>query len=60
MDSKNKYVERALRVEKRINGYSKGAEKLVINSIDLIQDLLTNLNKGLTHKNESEDKMKRG
>tara|TARA_B100000959_G_scaffold168513_1_gene176487 strand:+ start:1522 stop:1701 length:180 start_codon:yes stop_codon:yes gene_type:complete len=40
----NKYVERAKRVEKRINNYSLGAESLVINSINLFQDFLLDLN----------------
>ena len=39
----NKYVKRAKRVEKRINNYSQGAESLVINSINLLQDLLLDL-----------------
>ena len=43
MDSENKYVKRAKRVEKRINNYSKNAESLIINSIDLIQDFLIDL-----------------
>ena len=43
MDSENKYVKRAKRVEKRINNYSQNAESLIINSIDLIQDFLIDL-----------------
>ena len=43
MDSENKYVKRAKRVEKRINNYSQNAESLLINSIDLIQDFLNDL-----------------
>ena len=43
MDSENKYVKRAKRVEKRINKYSQNAESLIINSIDLIQDFLIDL-----------------
>jgi len=43
MDSENKYVKRAKRVEKRINNYSRGAESLIINSINLIQDFLIDL-----------------
>ena len=39
----NKYVKRAKRVEKRINNYSQGAESLVINSINLLQDFLLDL-----------------
>ncbi len=40
----NKYVKRAKRVEKRINNYSQGAESIVINSINLLQDFLLDLN----------------
>jgi len=43
MDSENKYVKRAKRVEKRINNYSQNAESLIINSIDLIQDFSIDL-----------------
>jgi hypothetical protein len=43
MDSENKYVKRAKRVEKRVNSYSQSTESLIINSIDLIQDFLTDL-----------------
>ena len=43
MDSENKYVKRAKRVEKRINNYSQNAESLIINSIDLIHDFLIDL-----------------
>ena len=43
MDNENKYVERAKRVEKRVNNYSQSAESLIINSIDLIQDFLIEL-----------------
>ena len=43
MDSENKYVKRAKRVEKRVNSYSQSAESLIINSIDLIQDFLIDL-----------------
>ena len=39
----NKYVKRAKRVEKRINNYSQGAESLVINSMNLLQDFLLDL-----------------
>ena len=39
----NKYVKRAKRVEKRINNYSQGAESIVINSINLLQDFLLDL-----------------
>jgi len=43
MDSENKYVKRAKRVEKRVNSYSQSAESLIINSIDLIQEFLIDL-----------------
>ena len=43
MDNENKYVERAKRVEKRVNSYSQSAESLIINSIDLIQEFLIDL-----------------
>ena len=43
MDSENKYVKRAKRVEKRVNSYSQSTESLIINSIDLIQDFLIDL-----------------
>ena len=43
MNSENKYIKRAKRVEKRINSYSQNAESLIINSIDLIQDFLIDL-----------------
>ena len=43
MNSENKYVKRAKRVEKRINNYSQNAESLIINSIDLIQDFSIDL-----------------
>ena len=43
MDSENKYVKRAKRVEKRVNSYSQSAESLIINSIDLIEEFLIDL-----------------
>ena len=58
MDNENKYVERAKRVEKRINNYSQGTESFVINSINLLQDFLLDLHTKPVNTNK-EDKIKK-
>ena len=58
MDSENKYVKRAKRVEKRVNNYSQGAESLIINSIDLIQDFLIDLSSKPKNINKVDSKKK--
>ena len=58
MDSENKYVKRAKRVEKRINNYSQNAESLIINSIDLIQDFLIDLSSKPKNINKVDSKKK--
>ena len=55
----NKYVKRAKRVEKRINNYSQGAESLVINSINLLQDFLLDLSPK-TKSTDKKDTKKKG
>ena len=57
---KNKYVERAKRVEKRINNYSQGTESFVINSINLLQDFLLDLNSKPTSTKRDKNKKKGG
>jgi hypothetical protein len=58
MDSENKYVKRAKRVEKRVNSYSQSAESLIINSIDLIQDFLIDLSSKPKNINKVDSKKK--
>ena len=60
MDSENKYVKRAKRVEKRVNSYSQSAESLIINSIDLIQDFLIDLNSRPKNIDKVDSKKKAG
>ena len=60
MDSENKYVKRAKRVEKKVNNYSQGAESLIINSIDLIQDFLIDLSSKPKNIDKVESKKKGG
>ena len=60
MDSENKYVKRAKRVEKRVNSYSQSAESLIINSIDLIQDFLIDLSSKPKNINKVDSKKKTG
>ena len=60
MDSENKYVKRAKRVEKRVNSYSQSAESLIINSIDLIQDFLIDLSSKPKNIDKVESKKKGG
>lgn len=43
MDDKDKYIERAKKVEKRINNYSKEAERLVNHLSDLTIEFITEL-----------------
>ena len=58
MDSENKYVKRAKRVEKRVNSYSQSAESLIINSIDLIQEFLIDLSSKPKDINKVDSKKK--
>ena len=60
MDSENKYVKRAKRVEKRVNSYSQSAESLIINSIDLIQDFLIDLSSKPKNTDKVDPKKKAG
>tara|TARA_B100000029_G_C16949572_1_gene732013 strand:+ start:230 stop:412 length:183 start_codon:yes stop_codon:yes gene_type:complete len=60
MDNENKYVERAKRVEKRVNNYSQSAESLIINSIDLIQDFLIELSSKPKNFDKVDSKKKGG
>ena len=60
MNSENKYVKRAKRVEKRINNYSQNAESLIINSIDLIQDFLIDLSSKPKNIDKVDSKKKAG
>ena len=43
MDDKDKYIERAKKVEKRINNYSKEAERLVNHLSDLTIEFINEL-----------------
>ena len=43
MDDKDKYIERAKKVEKRINNYSKEAERLANNLSDLTIEFINEL-----------------
>ncbi len=43
MDDKDKYIERAKKVEKRINNYSKEAERLINHLSDLTIEFITEL-----------------
>jgi len=56
----NKYVQRAKRVEKRINSYSLGTESFVINSINLLQDILLDLNSKPKETKKDDNKKKGG
>tara|TARA_B110000014_G_C19883885_1_gene457422 strand:- start:295 stop:474 length:180 start_codon:yes stop_codon:yes gene_type:complete len=56
----NKYVQRAKRVEKRINSYSLGTESFVINSINLLQDILLDLNSKPKETKKDDSKKKGG
>ena len=56
----NKYVQRAKRVEKRINSYSLGTESFVINSINLLQEFLLELNSKPKEIKKDESKKKGG
>ncbi|MFL2701624.1 MAG: hypothetical protein EVA52_00045 [Gammaproteobacteria bacterium] len=60
MDSENKYVKRAKRVEKRVNSYSQSAESLIINSIDLIKDFLIDLSSKPKNIDKVDSKKKAG
>tara|TARA_Y100001970_G_scaffold180262_2_gene219497 strand:- start:22848 stop:23030 length:183 start_codon:yes stop_codon:yes gene_type:complete len=43
MSKHNKYVERAKRIEKRVNNYSSDAESLILEGLDFIEDLFKEL-----------------
>ena len=57
---KNKYVERAKRVDKRINYFSQVTESFVINSINMLQDFLLDLNSKPTSTKRDKSKKKGG
>ena len=54
MDDKGKYIERAKKVEKRINNYSKEAERLVNHLSDLTIEFINELSSLKKHDNKKE------
>ena len=58
--SNQKKLDNLDKVEKRINNYSQGTESFVINSINLLQDFLLDLNSKPTSTKRDKSKKKGG
>jgi hypothetical protein len=54
MDDKDKYIEKAKKVEKRINNYSKEAERLVNHLSDLTIEFISELSSLKKHDKKKE------
>ena len=54
MDDKDKYIQRAKKVEKRINNYSIEAERLVNHLSDLTIEFITELSSLKKHDKKKE------